>query len=90
MGLNALLNPRNSTNQLSPLSDENISCWADWTRHDRTNSAPWHFTDIPYNAAQYDPIRDCTNHNGCVVEAIHTFSKVSPTSMPRASHASRR
>ena len=34
------------------------------------------FRDIRYNAAQYDPIRDCTNHNGCVVEAIPTFSRV--------------
>ena len=75
-GVNDLLNPLNSTSQLSRLSEEQISCWADWIRHDWTNSAPWHFVDIPYNAAQYDPIRDCANHNGCVVEAIHTFSKV--------------
>ncbi len=22
------------------------------------------------------PVRNCTNHNGCVVEAIHAFSRV--------------
>jgi hypothetical protein len=75
-GVNDLLNPLNSTSQLSRLSEEQISCWADWIRHDWTNSAPWHFVDIPYNAARYDPISDCANRNGCVVEAIHTFSKV--------------
>ena len=75
-GVKDLLNPLNSTSQLSRLSDDQISCWADWIRHNWTNSVPWHFVDIPYNAAQYDPIRDCANHNGCVVEAIHTFSKV--------------
>jgi hypothetical protein len=70
-GVNALLNGGATSNATVRLSDDSIANWADHVRHTWTNSAPWHYVDIPANAKAYDPIRDCTNHNGCVVEAIH-------------------
>lgn len=68
-GVNALINSSN-TNGTIRLCDDAIVNWADHVRKTWTNSAPWHYVDIPYDAAKYDPVRDCTNHNGCVVDSI--------------------
>jgi|ERR1051326_1292224 hypothetical protein len=53
----------------------NVCNWPDFIRHTRTNSAPWHFVDIPFDATKYEPARDCEKHGGCVVESIARFSK---------------
>lgn len=50
--------------------------WPDFIRHDRTNSAPWHFVDIPFDAPRYSAARDCEKHDGCVVDSIKTFGSV--------------
>ena len=46
-----------------------VSTWADEIRRSRSNTAPWHFVDIPIGSAGYDPGRDCRNGN-CIVEQI--------------------
>lgn len=70
-GVNELINLDNKDNPPLRLSDDAIVNWADKARHSWTNSAPWHYVDIPYDATAYDPVRDCTNHNGCVIDSIH-------------------
>ena len=63
---------------LSPgqISDNAVANWPDYIRKDRPESSPWHFVDIPFAAESYDPVRDCTNHNGCVIQAIEDFQRV--------------
>src|SRR6266516_2237538 len=55
---------------------ESVSVFADHYRLLDTNTAPWHFVDIPVSANDYDPARDCRRHHGCVVEALDHFQKV--------------
>src|ERR1041385_3649291 len=55
---------------------ENVSVFADHYRLFNTNSAPWHFVDIPVRASHYDPKRDCREHQGCVVDQLEQFKKV--------------
>jgi nuclease S1 len=55
---------------------ENVSVFADHYRLIETNTAPWHFVDIPVSANDYDPARDCRRHHGCIVEALEHFEKV--------------
>ena len=57
-------------------SMENVSVFADHYRLIDTNTAPWHFVDIPVSAGNYDPNRDCRQHHGCVVEELEHFKKV--------------
>jgi len=52
----------------------NAAVWADQIRNDRPKTKPWHFVDIPNNAAGYDPSRDCKNQN-CAVAQIDLFAK---------------
>jgi nuclease S1 len=52
-----------------------VSTWADDIRAQRRNTAPWHFVDIPVDAASYDRARDCKRGN-CVVAAIERFERV--------------
>jgi hypothetical protein len=61
----------NDSNQLARVSN-----WADHIRKSRSETAPWHFVDIPFDAEAYDPERDCAAHDGCVVEVIPRFVKV--------------
>lgn len=49
-----------------------ISTWADSVRGNRPETYNWHFVNIPYAAARYDPVRDCppTDRGDCVIAAI--------------------
>src|SRR5690242_4567980 len=42
-----------------------VANWADKIRHQRSETASWHFVDIPINAEAYDISRDCVGGN-CV------------------------
>ena len=55
---------------------EGVSVFADHYRLLDTNSAPWHFVDIPVSATNYDRQRDCQRHGGCVVEQLDHFKRV--------------
>jgi hypothetical protein len=57
------------------ISDNGVANWPDFIRHDRPESAPWHFVNIPFDATRYDPKRDCKDGN-CVVEAVERFATV--------------
>ena len=46
-----------------------VSTWADDVRLARPETAPWHYIDIPLNAAAIDRTRDCPNGD-CVTAAI--------------------
>lgn len=52
----------------------NAAVWADQIRNDRPQSKPWHFVDIPSNAAGYDPARDCKKQD-CAIARIDLFAK---------------
>lgn len=58
------------------ISDENFCNWADHVRKDRSETAPWHYVDIPFDAEKYEPVRDCVKHQGCVIEAVRDFSRL--------------
>ncbi len=45
-----------------------IATWADEVRASRPNTGPWHYVNIPREAAEYKAVRDCAR--GCVVSAI--------------------
>jgi len=51
---------------------DQIASWADAVRPARSETAPWHFVDIPLDALTYDAGRDCAGDN-CVVQAIQKF-----------------
>lgn len=54
-----------------------VSNWADDVRRRRSETAPWHFVDIPFAATGYEPDRDCNGeHKGCVVEAIRDQARL--------------
>jgi hypothetical protein len=36
-----------------------VSTWADSYRNSHPQTARWHYVDIPFSAAHYDPTRDC-------------------------------
>ena len=55
---------------------EGVSVFADHYRLLDTNTAPWHFVDIPVSSSRYDRVRDCREHHGCVVEALEHFKTV--------------
>ena len=46
-----------------------LSNWADTIRPFRTETAPWHFVDIPITRKTYQPSTDCANDD-CVVAQI--------------------
>ena len=46
-----------------------VANWADQIRRQRSETASWHFVDIPISAPAYDPSRDCLGGN-CVVAKI--------------------
>jgi S1/P1 Nuclease len=49
-----------------------VASWADDVILARPDTVNWHFVNIPYEASNYDPARDCreTSRGDCVVEAI--------------------
>jgi S1/P1 Nuclease len=49
-----------------------IASWADQQSQLRPNTANWHFVNIPYDAASYDPARDCKEapRGDCIINAI--------------------
>jgi hypothetical protein len=71
----ALLNGGNTNSPSINISDDEVANWADYVRPKRRETAPWHFVDIPFDAEKYDPVRDCDNHDGCVVEAIQNLGR---------------
>jgi hypothetical protein len=71
----AALNSTNDPASHIRISDSGIANWPDRIRSDRPESGPWHFVDIPFTATGYEVQRDCTEHQGCVVEAVERFRK---------------
>lgn len=72
----------------SILKDEtlaDIGNWADQIRDDRPETRPWHFVNLPKDAANYDAARDCPS-DGCVVGKIEEYEKVfaDPKQTPEA------
>lgn len=66
----------NKSNQFAVVHLSDVANWADHVRKDRSETAPWHFVDIPFAAEAYDVERDCTSHQGCVVDAITRFATI--------------
>jgi hypothetical protein len=62
-----------------------ISSWPDQVRRERTETAPWHYIDIPIDKPHLDMARDCPK-GACVVTKIEDFEKVvaDPTATPVA------
>ncbi len=46
--------------------------WADDVRRERPETAAWHFVNIPYGRASYDPSRDCrpSPRGDCLIAAL--------------------
>ena len=38
---------------------EAVSTWADEIRHDRPETAPWHYVNVEISTSGYDATRDC-------------------------------
>jgi hypothetical protein len=55
---------------------ESVAVFADHYRLLDTNTAPWHFVDIPLSANRYEADRDCRQHGGCVVQELEHFKDV--------------
>jgi nuclease S1 len=77
--VSALLGPDNSMAA--------ISSWADDTRVDFPQTAPWHYIDIPLDATTIDMASECPLGN-CVVAQIEKFEAVLKN--PHAKEADRR
>jgi hypothetical protein len=57
------------------ISDAEIASWADEVRRQRSNTAPWHYVNIPTNADAFDRGRD--GHDGAnVIDAIEAQAKI--------------
>ena len=54
---------------------ESIASWADQVRRNRSESAPWHYIDIPIDKPHLDMARDCAKGD-CVIAKIEEFRKV--------------
>ncbi len=54
---------------------DQIASWPDAVRHNRPATGPWHYVDIPLDAAGYNATRDCP-HDNCVVARIPYFAHV--------------
>ena len=57
------------------ISDNGIANWPDFIRHDRPETGPWHFVDIPFAATGYVPQRDCKDGQ-CVIDQVTHFASV--------------
>ena len=55
---------------------ESVSLFADHYRLLDTNTATWHYVDIPVAATNYERQRDCERHGGCVIEQLEHFKRV--------------
>jgi hypothetical protein len=42
--------------------------WADDVRHERPETAPWHYVDIPGDSSGYDAPRDCPERDSIVAK----------------------
>jgi hypothetical protein len=51
-----------------------VASWADEIKRDRPETSPWHYVDIPVDAAAFDEKRD-GNDNNNVVDAIEYYEK---------------
>jgi hypothetical protein len=63
-----------------------VASWADEVRVDRPETAPWHFVNIPHDALEYEPNRDCTHprEGDCLVAAIERMQSIlSDATRPR-------
>lgn len=57
----------------SRVSLASIASWADDYRAEHEESRNWHFVNIPYDRATYDPAVDCKNdarYGDCIINAI--------------------
>ncbi|MFM2082548.1 MAG: hypothetical protein RL380_1239 [Verrucomicrobiota bacterium] len=52
-----------------------VASFADRYRNFATNTGPWHYVDIPLTATSYDQERDCTAHQGCLIEQLEIFKQ---------------
>jgi hypothetical protein len=57
------------------ISLSSTASWADDYRANHSDTAAWHFVNIPDNRSTYDPDSDCKNA-ACVVDAIGRFKTV--------------
>ena len=68
------------------ISDGEIASWADEIRRQRSETAPWHYVDIPTDAKGFDEARDGQKGNN-VVDKINDFK--AKLQDPKASKADR-
>lgn len=54
---------------------EQYSTWADEIRHDRRETAPWHYVNIELDTSGYEAARDCPGNN-CVVRQIERDTSI--------------
>jgi len=54
------------------ISDAEIASWADQIKRQRRRTSPWHYVNIPLEAAGYDPKRDGKDGNN-IIERIGSF-----------------
>jgi S1/P1 Nuclease len=54
-----------------------VASWADHIAQKRPDTINWHFVNIPYEATNYDPSRDCqpTPQGDCLISAIRRSRK---------------
>jgi hypothetical protein len=57
------------------ISDAEIASYADIIRRERTETGPWHYVDIPFDAEKFDAQRDGNNGEN-VVNKIDALTKV--------------
>jgi hypothetical protein len=64
-----------SDSEADSISDPKVANWADEIRGEVPETGPWHFVDIPLEAGEYVPDRDCPFHD-CVIERIEQLRGV--------------
>ena len=72
------------------ISLASVATWADDVVKQRPETTRWHFVDIPYNATNYDPTRDCspTPKGDCIINAIERLlATLKDRSEPRQTRA---
>ena len=57
------------------ISDAEIASWADQIKWKRRRTSPWHYVNIPHDAAGYDPERDGKDGNN-IIERIVSFEEL--------------
>lgn len=61
--------------------------WADEYRTTHSETAPWHFVDLPLGATSVDTARDCPDPKSCVVIQIDRQLSVLESSAPKEDRA---